>query len=412
MSDLPSEMQPDLPDMASVIQALDAWKDGVAPTAFPLHEVLGAYLALGKHFVPETLTDRLATARTHNGMDDRLRSFLDAALDKRDGCYEYGSYCALEVLGLPDGDLAGLSMSEIDRQRDLSLLALVGDLAAFEMNALNGNAPLPVMRPDSALAEKRVSRSIASLRPTLRRLGWRTAQMPTFDEAAAILAWRDRMLADDWQERIEMSLLPVSIVHDEYMFLRILQAFEANFAWIAVLLRRAIWSMQGDGAVALSCLQGANRFQREASRLFPLLGTMQIAAFHDFRRFTEGASAIQSAGYKTVEALCRRPDDERLDSVAYATVPDVRAAVRSGQGTLDDAFAAACRDATFRDAHRAPVSAEMDEFAAQLMRWRQAHYQIAKRFLGDRGGTGYTEGVPYLDRVRGVPVFREIVRER
>ena len=27
------------------------------------------------------------------------------------------------------------------------------------------------------------------------------------------------------------------------------------------------------------------------------------------------------------------------------------------------------------------------------------------KMLGSRPGTGYTEGVPYLDRARGIPVF-------
>jgi tryptophan 2,3-dioxygenase len=50
----------------------------------------------------------------------------------------------------------------------------------------------------------------------------------------------------------------------------------------------------------------------------------------------------------------------------------------------------------------------MTAFAAALRRWRQTHYRIAVRMLGTRSGTGYTEGTPYLDEVRKVPVFRSI----
>jgi tryptophan 2,3-dioxygenase len=47
----------------------------------------------------------------------------------------------------------------------------------------------------------------------------------------------------------------------------------------------------------------------------------------------------------------------------------------------------------------------MRSFAATLSQWRQTHYSLAVRMLGQLGGTGYTEGTPYLDRARTIPVF-------
>jgi tryptophan 2,3-dioxygenase len=51
------------------------------------------------------------------------------------------------------------------------------------------------------------------------------------------------------------------------------------------------------------------------------------------------------------------------------------------------------------------VVTAMAEFAAALSRWRQTHYRLAVRMLGAKPGTGYTDGTPYLERVRAVPVF-------
>jgi tryptophan 2,3-dioxygenase len=48
----------------------------------------------------------------------------------------------------------------------------------------------------------------------------------------------------------------------------------------------------------------------------------------------------------------------------------------------------------------------MHELADTLLRWRQTHYRLAVRMLGERPGTGYTEGTPYLKAVRSIPVFR------
>jgi hypothetical protein len=54
----------------------------------------------------------------------------------------------------------------------------------------------------------------------------------------------------------------------------------------------------------------------------------------------------------------------------------------------------------------------MGRFAATLLRWRRTHYGIAVRMLGERTGTGYTEGSPYLKAVQTIPVFLTLAPER
>ena len=105
------------------------------------------------------------------------------------------------------------------------------------------------------------------------------------------------------------------------------------------------------------------------------------------------ASAIQSRNYKLVESLCSRPSPSRLDSPTYRSVPDVRERVLAGQPTLDETE------------HDFEVRAARETFEAALAHWRNSHYKLAVRLLGERRGTGYTEGVPYLNEVRALPVF-------
>jgi len=50
----------------------------------------------------------------------------------------------------------------------------------------------------------------------------------------------------------------------------------------------------------------------------------------------------------------------------------------------------------------------MTGFARALMRWRNTHYRLAVRMLGEASGTGYTEGTPYLKAVRTIPVFHAV----
>jgi len=132
---------------------------------------------------------------------------------------------------------------------------------------------------------------------------------------------------------------------------------------------------------------------------------MQPKSFQTFRQYTEGASAIQSRSYKLVESLCRGPDQDRLDSAAYAAVPELRALVRAGQPTIDDAYRSAVRDGRLVGADRDLITRRMELFAETLLQWRRTHHRIAVRMLGPRPGTGYTEGTPYLAAVRALPVF-------
>lgn len=406
-SDLSGAVQPEDPAVAAVLRRLEDWAEAPGKP-FPYSPLVALYRLTGKHFVPGEVATLLARLRGEipaGAGEALLRDFLDCALDKHDGRYNYATYCALGLLDFPEITAPRLSLTEIAEKRDRALLALLGDLVAFELRALEtSGCDLPLMRPGRTLAEKRIGRALTALRPSLRRLGWAGSGETAWSE---FLSWRDSEVSETWKTRLDLSMMPVHVVHDEFMFLRILQSFEANFAWVALLLRDAIADLGEDPGSALERLEAATEFLREAARLFPLLGTMQIAAFREFRRYTEGASAIQSTGYKTVEALCRRPDPDRLASVAFASVPEVQKRAEAGENTLEERFHSARRDTGLSPVQEAAIASEMSALSDQLMRWRQAHFQIARRFLGEQTGTGYTEGVPYLDAVRFEPVFRE-----
>jgi tryptophan 2,3-dioxygenase len=211
---------------------------------------------------------------------------------------------------------------------------------------------------------------------------------------------------------LQLTMLPVSIIHDEYQFIRILQAFEATFALVAVELSAAVRALADGGCdLAIQRIRAAETALLEAAPLFSLVATMQVEAFHAFRTYTEGASAIQSRNYKLVESLCRRPDPSRLDSAAYLSVPEVRQRVLADPVTLDDALAAARVNGQLNAHDLDNLEQAMRLFAATLRRWRRTHAQIAGRMLGDRSGTGYTAGVPYHQAVQTIPVFLSLPQE-
>lgn len=382
-----------------------AWCLRPDPVTFPYVAVAAELRRAGKHFAPRRLLASLAAVRDAlaqraSDADRRLGRFLWTALDKWDGRYDNPSYLALDGLELPAGVAA-----QAAQRRDRLVSLLIADALRFELAAADGRTALqPELRPDARVTEKRCRHGLLVLAPILARSG---TPMDTgaADPIAAARASIDAVLGGatpDEERMLQLTMLPVSRIHDECLFIRVLQSYEATFAYAATELADAAAAIaRGDGAAAVAALNSAAQTLGESSPLFSLIGTMQPQAFLTFRQFTDGASAIQSRNYKRMESLCRTPDRERIDSAAYLSVPEVRAAVLAGQHTIDSALQAG----TLPDGQADAVRAAMDGFATVLLKWRRTHLGVAARMLGDRRGTGDTAGQAYLAQAMAVPVF-------
>ncbi|MFJ5546018.1 tryptophan 2,3-dioxygenase family protein [Micromonospora chalcea] len=404
------------------VRELTSWLSGGGQTCrFPYSAVLAEFHRVGKHFVEKEVLALLDQARTQLTVPATTREpqarllgdFLDVALDKWDGRYDYRSYLALRLLRLPGGDdVAGPFGAR--RDRDRLLVRLVADVLAFELTAASGATDLlPERRPSRDVVSKRYRLGVRAVSPALARLGI-AGMVPgreavaTPDELRAVAADADPA----GELVLRLSMLPVHVSHDEYLFIRVLQSYECLFAGVAEELRATIAALTaGQAGRATERLAYARQQLTAAGPLFALLATMQPEAFRTFREYTAGASAIQSRSYKLMESLCRTPEGSRLDSAAYHQVPEVRELVHAGQPSIDDAFRAAVRDGLLAAPEGGRVEEEMRSFAAAVFQWRRTHHRLATRMLGPRAGTGYTEGTPYLAAARSIPVFTSVACE-
>jgi tryptophan 2,3-dioxygenase len=389
---------------------------------FPFDAIVAECHRVGKHAVAADLLEALAGVRavlpevrgslTSVRLLDR---FLDAALDKWDGRYANPTYLGLSLLPLPSVDDPSHDV-DFERHYDRLFVQLLADASRFEIAAAEGATELlPQMRPDARTTAKRCRLALQVAGPAARRLGLSDGLDVDDPIAGARRLWANLAADLTFAERrtLQLTMLPVSLIHDEYQFIRVLQSFEATFALVAVQLQAAVQALaDGEAHLALQRIQAAEMRLHEAAPLFSLVATMQVAAFHTFREFTEGASAIQSRNYKLVESLCRQPDPSRLDSAAYLSVPEVRERVLAGQVTLDEAFQAVRAAGHFSARDVEDLEEEMRRFAATMLRWRRTHYGIAVRMLGERTGTGYTEGSPYLKEVQTIPVFLSLAESQ
>jgi tryptophan 2,3-dioxygenase len=396
---------------------LAAWLAEPDPDTFPYDAVVREFHRVGKHFVQRELLTTLDGVREMlpQGYDPGnrlLARFLDTALDKYDGRYDNPSYLAVDLLPVPGTGDRGHDLRHAAWQRDRLFALLVADTLQFELAAADGRTSLlPQMRPDARITAKRCRLGVRAVQPALERMGL-GVDVTTND---SLLAAHHvcRTVASDMSQAesrtLRLSVLPVYVLHDEYMFIRMLQSYETTFALVGVQLMAAVAALADDQAAeAIRAITAAELAMREAAPLFSLVATIQPQAFLAFREFTEGASAIQSRSYKIVESLCRVPDKSRLDSPAYRSVPDVRERVLAGQPTVDEALKSAHTSGRLTSEMHDGVRSAMRRFEAALLQWRQTHYRLAVRTLGPRRGTGYTEGVPYLEKARKVPVFTSL----
>jgi tryptophan 2,3-dioxygenase len=274
----------------------------------------------------------------------------------------------------------------------------------FELRALHGwHELMPGTRPSLDMVRKRLRKGIRFVAlnwPGGRDLDYllELAERPEQPETARLLLAALPAAADtDAALRIAASVLPVDVLHDEYLFIRILQASEATFVTLADHLGSAIQGIRTRGAdSARAAVIAASQCMAQGGRLFSILATMSADSFRRFRQFTEGASAIQSEHYKRFELLCGVPSTQRLASAAFSNVPPVQDEARGDPQTLTRAYSDARSQGWFGAAEWESIDGALDELERAHQRWKTTHFRIAGKMLGDAPGSGYTAGVPYL----------------
>jgi tryptophan 2,3-dioxygenase len=333
---------------------------------------------------------RLAEIRDGLGSRDlSAGAYLNCVLDKHDDRYRYETYLALPVL-------KPLISSRTARLQAL----LVADAMRFELSALHGwHDQMPAARPSLDVVRKRLRKGVRFAEPG-QSLGYllELAERPEEPEnARLLLAALPVAPGQDATLRIAASVLPVDVLHDEYLFIRILQAAEATFVTLTRQLRAAIQGVRApDADRTRAAVVAASQCIAQGGQLFSILATMSADSFRRFRQFTEGASAIQSEHYKRFELLCGVPSAQRLASAAFSNVPPVQNEVRGDLETLTRAYADARSQGWFDAAEWESIDAALDQLEQAHQRWKTTHFRIAAKMLGDAGGSGYTAGVPYL----------------
>ncbi|MFI5979409.1 hypothetical protein ACIBEA_00890 [Streptomyces sp. NPDC051555] len=355
-------------DPHRALRALAHWRaDGRDAARFPYRAVLGHYRAVGKNEVGAELLGALravAPAAPDGAAARLLADWLPQVVDGAQG--DYDSYLGTPVyasLAASGSGSASASMSGAGARTEQVITALLADVVAVEAATLVG-APAGRARTRAAL---RALTAAAGL-PT----GCADAAGPQAapDDPAelvracadAVAAARDAVPADVLRA-VELTLTPTTRCHDEQMFIRIIQIFEAVFAAVARSIAAATDAVAtGRADLARELLTDATRQVTGTSGVFRVLTTMPKDAFAVIRANTDGRSAVQSIAYRTVEQSS--PELHR----ALLRGPLSEGELSSSMRELDDSWGA----------------------------MKRTHWGITMKVIGQVRGTGGTAGASYL----------------
>ncbi|MFJ9691438.1 hypothetical protein [Kitasatospora sp. NPDC101183] len=188
---------------------------------------------------------------------------------------------------------------------------------------------------------------------------------------------------------VECSRFPRSDEHEEYIFLRSVQASEMVFFVLRRLATEVAAGMETFPARSAFRLAQANECAELVSAIFEALTTLTPEAFMTFREATGQASAVQSMNYHAMEIALFGFDPRkaevfaRIDHLVVFNDPDVQA---------HRSLAAAAEDA-----ENEMLTAGWRQLDRTMARWRGSHYRFARTYLpvGTKG-SGNTEGAGYV----------------
>lgn len=385
--------------------ALDAWEK--RSSSFPYAETTAHYQAVGRAQADRALVRRLASIPAAR-QDAFLSAWLPMTCDQEAG--GYATYAGLSPHLLVAG--AGREQEkdpwrggpdDLSARLDEVTVAVVAELVRTEAAAAGFTAPAPRVRARLRATTQLLTRA-GELAPARRPDPAVTAELgavlaktrdplaPLSDAAERTAKAVQQQVFPEVARAAARSVLPVTRLHDEIMFIRSIQVFEALYEQIGLAVAEA-----RDAVLDGRADRGADTLTAVTDRmtvlpaLFRLLGTMPVEAFAVIRGFTSGRSAVQSLSYRRIEDACApRPP---------STAPGVAEPVWAGP-TMQEAYLGA----------RGRPGA--DRLAAQLRRldasWRgmkRSHWGITLRIIGDVPGTGGTSGASYLKTVSEKPLF-------
>jgi tryptophan 2,3-dioxygenase len=225
--------------------------------------------------------------------------------------------------------------------------------------------------------------------------------------------------------------------HDEMLFIIIHQSYELWFKQLIHEFSAAGKALEaGDTHRSLAILGRIRTILKVCVTQVDILETMTPLQFNAFRGYLSSSSGFQSAQFRKVEALLGRRDS-KLSSHLPLTVQNEIKEITSQNSIWDSTLVYLSKrghkipkeildrdksshyesDPKVLDAllevHRndpesAMVCERLVDIDEGLQEWRYRHVKMVERTIGQKSGTGGSDGVKYLASTLFNPVFKDL----
>lgn len=305
-------------------------------------------------------------AGTPGGTLDR---WLPLILDVHGDAVSYDSY-----IGNPLLETVGATGAAVDEL----ITALVADLTRYEaLEHQHNPRPRQDKRTQAVLTALRRVRAIAPRASNAPEPGPAGRPDELSESARLLSAQVLAATSDDIRRLVDITMLPMTALHDEIMFVRSVQILDRLFAVLADAVREADKrAAEQDGESCAALLGAAADRVDGTAAMFRVLATMPRDVFAVLRMTTEGSSAIQSRAYRDFETTAAGLDPALLPR-----------------------------------ADRERVVAAMARLHHSWRALKRTHWGIAVKSIGGSPGTGGTSGVPYLRARMDQPLFPLLPKE-
>jgi tryptophan 2,3-dioxygenase len=211
---------------------------------------------------------------------------------------------------------------------------------------------------------------------------------------------------------------PVS--HDELQFIIVHQAYELWFKLVLFELDSIVKAMNdGDAKYAVWLFQRVHSIERLLNQQIHILETMSPVDFLRFRGKLNPASGFQSIQFREIEFISNLKEPNMLQHLKSDPESLAKLEKRLHEPTLWDAFL----DLLERNRFQIPEDRDSEKIKLQLVQlyensdkyydlfllaealiehdeliglWRFHHVRMVERMIGNKIGTGGSEGVRYL----------------
>ena len=224
---------------------------------------------------------------------------------------------------------------------------------------------------------------------------------------------------------------PLSELHDEMLFIIIHQTKEL---WMKELLHELEFAIRLIGedrfAEAYKAMARISRIQAVMTLSWDVLSTLTPVDYMKFRDVLGTSSGFQSAQFREIEYRFGLKDDSYLQHYRAGSAEKTKLQIALEEPSLREAAISALKRAGFdvgdtsvpslaaawldvyRDADRwfelYELAEKLVDIDDALASWRHKHVLTVERIIGNKRGTGGSDGAPYLRSTLDKRIFPEL----